>query len=57
MCILGGGVFTEFLIGGLVDFYKGEVTVASYGETDGADAGVEVEDFGGRDVGCDRFEG
>ena len=50
-------VHNKFAEGGGVGFDEGEVSVGGDGETDGADAGVEVEDFVGVDVGFNFLEG
>lgn len=45
------------MIGEFVDFDEGESLVRGDGETDGADARVEVEDLVGGDVVLNLFEG
>ena len=43
-------IIFKFSIGGFVAFDESEVFVAGDGEADGADTGVEIENFGGFDV-------
>ena len=48
-------IIFKFSIGGFVAFDESEVFVAGDGEADGADAGVEIENFIGFDMVFDFF--
>ena len=55
--VLYGNISRHFFKGGIVRLYHGEVVGGGDGEADGADAGIEVENFVGGDVLLDFLEG
>lgn len=54
---MGLGVFSEFFEGVFIGFNKGKVFIMSNGETDCADASIEVKNLVGSDMFFDFFEG